>query len=605
MKFKFLLCIFLLIINTSLVLSQNPTNDEALALEFYQRGDYQNAASIYEKLYYRNANTYIYDNFLNSLIKINKFKEAEKLISTQLKNNPSARYYIDLLEVYDLQNDNKKFQKTWEDILKIATNNEVFYLDLAQACEFKNKIDWSIKILEAGAKALPSSKQINENLAIKYVEAKDYKNASLMITNLIKNLPDNKDWLIKVFTSVMQVDRADEFAPILKDVLLNFISNNPKSQLYNELLIWFYNQTGNFEAAINQAVAYEKRTNGQGQILFELGDDLLNIGKNQFAINAFEKLITQFPNSPYTLKARVLLLNEKMKNVLAHSTIDALEINNLKNEIEKFISEYPEFRYQPDFMINYSKILCFYLHDCNKGLNNLQEILKKNVSVTPLQAQVKFAMVDIYLAMDNPWDAILLCGQVEKDFKEDTTGYYAKYYKAYIYYLMGDIQFAKAQFDVLKGSTTKFVANDAINKSVFIQENIAFDSSYVPLQYFAKAEYMEHIFDFYKALDYLDTILVTYSSHPIIDDVLFKKAQIYKKLSQYDIAIAELTKIIDNYYFEVIADDVLYDLAMIYADVYKNYDKAKELLLQLITDFPVSIYVDMARLQLNKFKNNS
>ncbi|HQJ59222.1 MAG TPA: tetratricopeptide repeat protein, partial [Bacteroidales bacterium] len=396
-----------------------------------------------------------------------------------------------------------------------------------------------------------------------------------------------------------------EFTPILKNILLDFISNNPKSQLYNELLIWFYNQTGNFEAAINQAVAFEKRTNGQGQILFELGNDLLNIGKNQLAINAFEKLITQFPNSPYTLKARVLLLNEKMKNVLSHSNIDALEINNLNNEIEKFIYEYPEFRYQPEFMINYSKILCFYLHDCNKALNNLQEILKKIVSVTPIQAQVKFAMADIYLAMDNPWDAILLCGQVEKDFKEDTTGYYAKYYKAYIYYLMGDIQFAKAQFDALKGSTTKFVANDAINKSVFIQENIAFDSSYVPLQYYAKAEYMEHILDFISALNYLDTILIKYSSHPIIDDVLLKKAQIYKKLSQYDLAIAELTKIIDNYYYEVKADDALYDLAMIYSDIYKNYDKAKELLLQLITDFPVSIYVDMARLQLNKFKNNS
>jgi tetratricopeptide (TPR) repeat protein len=127
----------------------------------------------------------------------------------------------------------------------------------------------------------------------------------------------------------------------------------------------------------------------------------------------------------------------------------------------------------------------------------------------------------------------------------------------------------------------------------------------VPLQYYAKAEYMEHIFDFNSALNYLDTILIKYSSHPIIDDVLLKKAQIYKKLSQYDLAIAELTKIIDNYYYEVKADDALYDLAMIYADIYKNYDKAKELLLQLITDFPVSIYVDMARLQLNKFKNNS
>ena len=45
-----------------------------------------------------------------------------------------------------------KISKTWEDILNIAANNEVAYLDLAQACEFKNKIDWSIKILEAGAK---------------------------------------------------------------------------------------------------------------------------------------------------------------------------------------------------------------------------------------------------------------------------------------------------------------------------------------------------------------------------------------------------------------------------------------------------------------------
>lgn len=605
MKIKSLFYILLVIINTSFVIAQNPINDEALALEFYQRGDYENAASIYEKLYYKQGNTYIYDNFLSSLIKINKFKEAEKLVTTQLKINPSARYYIDLLEIYELQNDNKKFQKTWNDLLNAAANNEIVYLDLASACEFKNKNDWAIKILEAGTKAIPSSKQLNENLTIKYVEAKDYKNASNLITNLVKNFAYEKDWLIKVFYSALQADKSDVFSPMLKDILLTFINSNPKNQIYNELLIWYFYQTGNFEAAINQAIAFEKRTNGQGEILFNLGDDFLKLGENKFAILAFEKLISQFPNSDYALKARVLLLNEKMNSILTSTNHNPLEIKNLNTEIENFISQYPEYRYQPDFMINYSKILCFYLHDCNKSVNNLQDLLKRYISTTPTQAKVKLAMADIYLAMDNPWDAILLCGQVEKDFKEDTIGYYAKFYKAYIYYLMGDIQYAKAQFDAIKGSTTKFIANDAINKSVFIQENIAFDSSYVPLQYFAKAEYMERIFDFHKALNYLDTILVNYSSHPIVDDVLYKRAQIYKKLSQYDKAIAELNKIIDNFYYEVLADDALYDLAMIYADVYKNYDKAKDLLLQLITDFPVSIYVDMARLQLNKFKNNS
>ena len=120
------------------------------------------------------------------------------------------------------------------------------------------------------------------------------------------------------------------------------------------------------------------------------------------------------------------------------------------------------------------------------------------------------------------------------------------------------------KFDVLKGSTTKFIANDAIQMSVFIQENIGLDSSLVPLQYFAKAEYMEYIHNYERAINYLDTILLTSPSHPIIDDVFYKKAQIYEKSSLYDKAIVELNKIIDNYYYEVLADDALYRLCLLY-----------------------------------------
>ncbi|MDD2593073.1 MAG: tetratricopeptide repeat protein, partial [Bacteroidales bacterium] len=554
-------------------------------------------------LYYRQGNTYIYDNYLASLIKLNKFKDAEKLIQNQLKNNPSARFYIDLLEVYDLQNDSKKFQKVWNEMLSIASNNETIYLDLASACDFKNRTKWAINILETGVKILPLSHQINESLAIKYMKIKDYKKNSIHITNLIRNFSNDKDWLIKVLSSILHEDHNDDFSPILKDILLGFINSNPKSQLYNELLIWYYEQMGAYDAAINQALAFEKRINGEGEMIFDIANELLEIGGTEYAINAFEKLILQFPNSPFSHKAQLLLLNEKMKLILASANIKSINANNIKDEIEIFLSQYPEYRYHPDFMINYSKILCFYLHNCEKALNDLQDLLKRFPVKNFVQASVKFAIADLYLAMDNPWDAILLYGQVEKDFKEDTIGYYAKFYKAYIYYLMGDILFAKAQFDVLKGSTTKFIANDAIQMSVFIQENIGLDSSLVPLQYFAKAEYMEYIHNYERAINYLDTILLTSPSHPIIDDVFYKKAQIYEKSSLYDKAIVELNKIIDNYYYEVLADDALYRLALIYADVYQNYEKSKELLLQLITDFPISIYVDMARMKLNKMKN--
>ena len=73
--------------------------------------------------------------------------------------------------------------------------------------------------------------------------------------------------------------------------------------------------------------------------------------------------------------------------------------------------------------------------------------------------------------MDNPWEATILYTQLEKANPNNDIGYEAKLKKAMLAYYAGDLLWAKAQFDVLKGATSKLISNDAIQMSHFIHMN--------------------------------------------------------------------------------------------------------------------------------------
>ena len=55
-------------------------------------------------------------------------------------------------------------------------------------------------------------------------------------------------------------------------------------------------------------------------------------------------------------------------------------------------------------------------------------------------------------------------------------------------YYKGEFEWAQDQLDILKGSTSELISNDAIDLSVFILEHYALDTSAKPMQLFAKAD---------------------------------------------------------------------------------------------------------------------
>jgi TolA-binding protein len=207
---------------------------------------------------------------------------------------------------------------------------------------------------------------------------------------------------------------------------------------------------------------------------------------------------------------------------------------------------------------------------------------------------------DIYLMSGNQWEATLLYSQVEKANKNDTIGFTAKYRNAKLFYYIGEFDWSKAQLDVLKASTSKLIANDAMELSLLISDNMDEDSSYTALTVYSKADFFAFQNKFDSAFIKLDSIEKFYPASKLMDEVCFKKADIYIQTGKYELADSMLQKIVTNYPSYILADDALFRLAELNEYQFKNKAKAQQLYQDLMTNYPGSLFVVEAR---KRFRN--
>ena len=93
----------------------------------------------------------------------------------------------------------------------------------------------------------------------------------------------------------------------------------------------------------------------------------------------------------------------------------------------------------------------------------------------------------------------------------------------------------------------------------------------------------------------LDSIAVVYSFHPLLDNILFRKAKIEINRSNYIEAAAHLQEITSTYSSGLLADEALFMLADLYNYQLNEKEKAKELYLQMLTRYPGSVFIEESR----------
>src|SRR5690606_28310264 len=149
----------------------------------------------------------------------------------------------------------------------------------------------------------------------------------------------------------------------------------------------------------------------------------------------------------------------------------------------------------------------------------------------------------------------------------------ARFRNAKLSYYNGDFEWAQTQFDILKTSTSKLIANDALDLSVFIMDNLGLDSTTHAMAEYAQAELLIFQNKLEEAIDKLTILGNLYSEHGLQDDILYLKAQLYARKREFSTAEALYREVFEKYPEDIRADNALFQLAELYTGPLN--DKAK------------------------------
>ncbi len=221
------------------------------------------------------------------------------------------------------------------------------------------------------------------------------------------------------------------------------------------------------------------------------------------------------------------------------------------------------------------------------------------------KAEVKMNLADVLVLQDDIWQASLYYMQVDKDFKYETIGHEAKFKNARIFYYDGDFKFAQSQLDVLKQSTSKLIANDAMKLSILITDNLGLDSNYVAMNLFANADLLLEQHRYEQAFGLYDSILTAFPYHGLADEIYLRKAQAMQQQGKWQEAVSFLEKIVSQHSDDILADDALFQLGELYEKHLNDKEKAAEYYKKILFDYKGSLLTVEARKRFRALRGDA
>jgi len=581
--------LFLLMLASLGVFAQN--DDLRLAGQYSMNGEMQKAADIYQKLYKQSNETY-YQLYFNSLIGLKKFEEAESITKKMLKLHPqSYQYTIALGRIYREMGDQEKADGIYDNLLKAMPADQNAVNDIASQFYQAENIDYAIKAFVQGRKVLHNDQLFVNELISLYRFKHDKVNMVNEYLNLLQVSPEYIMQAKSVIAS--QFDGAADYN-MLKLALLKLIQQYPQQTVFADMLTWQYLQQKQFNMAMNQALALNRRQNDGGNSIMELCQTLVSNQAYDEAIRGYEYIISKGKDNDLYIGAKIELINTKSLKITS-GKYEQADLLDLEKDYIALLSEFGRNQGTAFAMQKLAKLQAFKLHK----VADAQKLLEETVAVPGLRpgllADCKLDLGDVYLLNNKPWDASLTYMQVQSDQQGSAIGQEANYRNAKLAYYTGDFTYAKGQLDVLKAATSQLIANDALNLSLLISDHTTFDSTGNALKMYARADLAIFKEDPDKAVMTLDSIDKVYPKNDLVNDILMAKARIFIQKKDYQMAVAPLKKIAEESKTDLWADDAVFMLG----DIYENHldDKASAQMWyqKIISDYPSSLWINDAR----------
>ncbi len=597
---KHVVFIFLLFLALNVAWGQQQPNaiqqKSSLALTYYNAKDYDKAMPLLYDVFTISKNETYFRYYLDCLLKLERYTEAENQIQREIKKQGPTKpvYYVHLGYVLKVQKKLEEANNRFNEAIDLIPVNKVNYLITANAFIGWGEYEFAKQTYLKGKEKLPEE-DFNYELARVYLYLRDYENMMEEYLNVLRQEEKQLSRIQSSLSSAMRLDIDDGLRDQFRGQVLKRIQAEPEIIGYNRLLIWFFLQEKKFSSALRQSVALDKRTGSEDIQIVQLGNMALNNKDYEDARKAFEYLMSKGDTNPFFRQAFALKMHTSYLQYISEFANDSEKGEQLAVEFGEGLNFLGISPATLNLIQENAHLLAFYLGKSDEAI----ALLNKGLEIPRLKPEqsglLKTEMADIYVFANDPWEATLIYSQVIDENKTNSLGDDVKLKKARLGYYLGNFSWAKAQLDVLKASTSKLTANDAMELSLLIGNNLNLDTTAVPLQMFARADLLFFQNKNEMAMATLDSLTELFPYHTLVDDILFRKAKIEIEHTNYTTAAEYLQQIIDGFSYDLLGDDALFMLADLNNYNLNEKEKARDLYKEMLISHPGSIYTEESR----------
>lgn len=571
--------------------------NEQLANNYFDRGEFEKALVSYEDLLKSNEGNFNYfQRTIECLQQLQQFDKAEKLLENRIDKYRQNNLLVELGFNYQLQKNQEKATKYYNQAIdKIKKNaNEVY--GIAYVFEIKALIDYALLAYQTALEKDPKL-SLNFQMATLYGQK---GNTDLMIDMFLQEAfqnPQNLPLIQNQLSRFMTEEVDTNFNDSLKKALL-LRAQKTQDVFWNDFLSWLFIQQKEYGKAFIQQKAIYKRNPDSFANIVNLGQMAIEDNDQDSATEILSFVLENTKDLELLIQSHSYLIEMKID----HAT--EKEYPAITAELESLIKEFGVSPYTLSLLKLEADFNAFHLNNSEKAKAILKSAMEMPINRYQL-AEVKMELADIYLFEEKFNQALIYYSQIDEDMNGDVVGQEASLKTAKTSYFKTDFEWASHQLKVLKSASSQLIANDALDLYLLISDNTVEDSLQVALKKFARADFLLYQNKKKESLAAFQQILKEHKGEDIEPVTLLRIGKIYEKLGDFANALANYDAIITKHKDCIYIDEALYFSAEIYNNQLKDTEKAKPLYEEMLTKHEDSIYYVDSRNKYRKLRGDT
>ena len=573
------------------------SQNDQLAMNYFDKGEFEKAlVSFQDLLTSQPGNGFYFQKAIECYQQLKKYDVAEKAISDRYNKYKQSSLLIELGANYQLQKDESKAKKYFEQALDKIKKNPSEVYGIAAVFERKVLIDYALQSYEI-ALEIDSNMNFNFQMAVLYGQKGE---TDKMIEKFLEESYKNPQNLILIqnqFTRFMTENADVTFNEVLRKALLIRIQKN-QDVFWNQYLSWFYVQQKEFGKAFIQEKAIYKRNPESLSNIVNLAQISIEEDEKETAKEILAFILENSKDTDLQMQAHYFLTEMKINDPAIK------DYSEIEKDLVSLLNQYGITPYSIKLQILKAHFNTFQMKNPTQGKAILKTALGLPINEYQ-KADVKMELADIFLFEEKFNQASLYYSQIEEDLKNDVVGHEATLKSAKTSYFKGDFVWALKQFKELKTVSSQLIANDALEYFLLINDNTVADSTQTALKQFARGDYLIYQNKPQEALLQFQDILKNFKGKEIESVTIYRLGKIYEKIGDYQSALSQYQKIIDQHSEGIYIDEALFFTAEIYNKKLIDIEKAKSFYEKLVFHHQDSIYFVDARKKFRELRGDN